>query len=128
MKLSVVLLRQMQRLLDYYISSHMTYLYSYFLTIFQQYLRSFNSKYDSNGKLFLFLLLRKLNLCSTGVKLKPLTRLLKACHTLEHLNLAGCRALPRPMKRLYSNREAIVQLNVDILAGKFNNCDDDDDD
>ena len=77
---------------------------------------------------FLFLLLRKLNLCSTGVKLKPLTRLLKACHTLEHLNLAGCRALPRPMKRLYSNREAIVQLNVDILAGKFNNCDDDDDD
>ena len=31
-------------------------------------------------------------------------------------------------KCLYSNREAIVQLKDDILAGKFNNCDDDDDD
>ena len=31
-------------------------------------------------------------------------------------------------KSLYSNREAIVQLKDDILAGKFNNCDDDDDD
>jgi len=72
--------------------------------------------------------LRKLNLCSTGVNLKPLTRLLKACHTLEHLNLAGCRSLPRPMKKCYTNREAIVQLKDDILAGKFNNCDDDDDD
>ena len=60
--------------------------------------------------------------------MKPLTRLLKACHTLEHLNLAGCRSLPRAMKRLYSNREAIVQLKDDILAGKFNNSDEDDDD
>jgi len=31
-------------------------------------------------------------------------------------------------KSLYSNREAIVQLRVDILAGKFNNDDDEDDD
>jgi len=31
-------------------------------------------------------------------------------------------------KCFYSNQEAIVQLKVDILAGKFNNCDDDDDD
>jgi len=72
--------------------------------------------------------LRKLNLCSTGVGLKPLTRLLKACHTLEHLNLASCRALPRGIKRLYSNREAIVQLKNDIVNGKFTNCDNDDDD
>ena len=110
----------------------MTYLYIFLilsiLYIFQQYLQSFNTKYDTNGKPFLFLLLRKLNLCSTGVNLKPLTRLLKACHTLEHLNLAGCRSLPRPMKKCYTNREAIVQLKDDILAGKFNNDDDDDDD
>ena len=78
--------------------------------------------------LFCFFFLRKLNLCSTGVNIKPLTRLLKACHTLEHLNLAGCRSLPRPMKKCYTNREAIVQLRVDILAGKFNNDDDEDDD
>lgn len=72
--------------------------------------------------------IRKLNLCSTSVSLKPLTRLLKACHTLEHLNLASCRGLPRGIKRLYSNREAIVQLRNDILSGKFTNCDNDDDD
>ena len=104
--------------LNYSISSHMTYLYIFLilsiLYIFQQYLQSFNTKYDTNGKPFLFLLLRKLNLCSTGVNLKPLTRLLKACHTLEHLNLAGCRSLPRPMKKCYTNREAIVQLKNDI--------------
>merc|ERR1712223_1824505 len=72
--------------------------------------------------------LRKLNICSTAVGLKPLTRLLKACHTLEHLNLASCRALPRGIKRVYTNREAIVQLRDDIVAGKFTNCDNDDDD
>merc|ERR1712223_1711937 len=72
--------------------------------------------------------LRKLNLVGTAVSLKPLTRLLKACHTLEHLNLASCRGLPRGIKRLYSNREAIVQLRNDIVDGKFNKCDDDDDD
>ena len=31
-------------------------------------------------------------------------------------------------KRLYSNPEAIVQLKDDILAWKFTNCDDNDDD
>ena len=31
-------------------------------------------------------------------------------------------------KCLYSNRGVIVQLKVDILAGKFNNDDDDDND
>ena len=79
---------------------------------------------------FLFFLssCRKLNLVGTAVSLKPLTRLLKACHTLEHLNLASCRGLPRGIKRLYSNREAIVQLRNDIVDGKFNKCDDDDDD
>ena len=99
-----------------------------YILISHQYLQFFNWKYDSNCKSYLFLLLRKLNLCSTGVQIKPLTRLLKACHTLEHLNLAGCRSLPRPMKKCYTNREAIVQLKVDILAGKFNNDDDEDDD
>ncbi len=71
---------------------------------------------------------RKLNLCSTAVSLKPLTRLLKSSHTLEHLNLASCRGLPRGIKRLYSNREAVLQLKNDIVDGKFNNCDNDDDD
>lgn len=72
--------------------------------------------------------LRKLNLCSTAVSLKPLTRLLKNCYTLEHLNLASCRGLPRGIKRLYSHRDAIVQLRNDILDGKFTKEDNDDDD
>lgn len=67
-------------------------------------------------------------MCSTAVSLKPLTRLLKNCHTLEHLNLASCRGLPRGIKRLYSNRDTVVQLRNDILDGKFTNCDNDDDD
>jgi len=62
------------------------------------------------------------------VGIKPLTRLLKSCHTLEHLNLVSCRGLPRGIKRLYSNRESIVQLKNDVVEGKFNNNDNDEDD
>ena len=71
---------------------------------------------------------RRLNLYSTSVSIKPLTRLLKTCHTLEYLNLASCRGLPRGIKRLYNNRDLIVQLRNDIADGKFKDCDNDDDD
>ena len=69
---------------------------------------------------------RKLNLCNTSVSLKPLTRLLKNCPTLEYLNLTGCRGLPRGMKRLHSEREKVVLLWDDILSGKYNSDDSDD--
>ena len=69
--------------------------------------------------------IRKLNLCNTSVNLKPLTRLLKNCSTLEYLNLTSCRGLPRGMKRLHSDREKVVQLMEDIIAGKFNHDDED---
>lgn len=69
---------------------------------------------------------RKLNLCNTSVRLKPLTRLLKNCPTLEYLNLTSCRGLPRGMKRLYSDREKVENLRDDIIGGKFNNDDSDD--
>lgn len=71
---------------------------------------------------------RKLNLSSTSVNIKPLTRLLKNCPTLEYLNLSSCRGLPRGMKRLYSTKESVVQLKNDIVDGKFNNNDGDDSD
>ena len=66
------------------------------------------------------------NLCNTSVRLKPLTRLLKNCPTLEYLNLTSCRGLPRGMKRLYSDREKVENLRDDIIGGKFNNDDSDD--
>ena len=69
---------------------------------------------------------RKLNLSSTAVGIKPLTRLLKACPTLEHLNLTSCRGLPRGIKRLHSKREDVVKLRDDIESGKFNDDDSDD--
>ena len=69
---------------------------------------------------------RKLNLCNTSVRLKPLTHLLKNCPTLEYLNLTSCRGLPRGMKRLYSDREKVENLRDDIIGGKFNNDDSDD--
>ncbi len=69
---------------------------------------------------------RKVNLCNTSVSLKPLTRLLKNCPTLEYLNLTGCRGLPRGMKRLYSEREKIVTLRDEIVGGKYNQDDSDD--
>ena len=77
--------------------------------------------------LYHFFNCRKLNLYSTAVSLKPLTRLLNKCYSLEHLNLVSCRGLPRGIKRLYSNREAIVQLRNDILDGKFKMDNDDED-
>ena len=58
--------------------------------------------------------------------IKPLTKLLKHCPTLEYLNLTSCKGLPRGMKRLHNNREAIVKLKDDIEAGKFNDDDSDD--
>ena len=67
-----------------------------------------------------------MNLCSTSVSMKPLTRLLKNCPTVEYLNLTSCRGLPRGMKRLHGNREAVIKLKEDILAGKFENDDSDD--
>ncbi len=67
--------------------------------------------------------IRKLNLCSTSVSIKPLTRLLKSCPTLEYLNLTSCRGLPRGMKRLYGNREVVVKLKEEILAGKYSEGD-----
>ena len=73
---------------------------------------------------------RKLNLNNTGVSLKTLTKLLKACKTLESLNLTSCRALPRGMKRMYHNKEDVDSLTQDIADGKFDPKDagsDDDD-
>lgn len=70
---------------------------------------------------------RKLNLCRTAIDVKPLTRLLRNCSTLEYLNLTSCRGLPRGMKRLYATREAVQNLRDDILSGKFNENDDSDD-
>ncbi len=67
--------------------------------------------------------IRKLNLYSTAVGIKPLTRLLKNCPTLEYLNLTSCRGLPRGMKRLHSSREAVVKLRDEIVAGKYNDGD-----
>jgi F-box/leucine-rich repeat protein 6 len=75
-----------------------------------------------------FFCYRKLNLYGTAVSIKPLTNMLKTCYTLEHLNLTACRGLPRGIKRLYSNRDAIVQLKNDIINGKFTNSENDDDD
>ncbi len=71
---------------------------------------------------------RKLNLCSTAISFKPLAKMLKFCNTLEHLNLSGCRGLPRGIKSLYSNREAINLLKKDIVDGKFTENDGDDSD
>ena len=88
--------------------------------------------YTINQRMTLIILIsisyRRLNLYSTSVSIKPLTRLLKSCHTLEYLNLASCRGLPRGIKRLYNNRDVIVQLSNDIADGKFKDCDNDDDD
>ena len=88
--------------------------------------------YAINQRMILIILIsisyRRLNLYSTSVSIKPLTRLLKSCHTLEYLNLASCRGLPRGIKRLYNNRDVIVQLRNDIADGKFKDCDNDDDD
>merc|ERR1711915_996464 len=63
--------------------------------------------------------LRKLNLNGTAVSLKPLTKLLNCCTTLESLNLSSCRALPRGMKRMYHSREDVASLQKDIEDGKF---------
>ncbi len=60
--------------------------------------------------------------------MKPLTRLLKNCPTLEYLNLTSCRGLPRGMKRLYGNREAVVKLKEEIETGKYDGNNDDADD
>jgi len=54
------------------------------------------------------------------VNLKPLTKLLNCCNTLESLNLSACRALPRGMKRMYHSRDDIESLRKDIEEGKFN--------
>lgn len=62
---------------------------------------------------------RKLNLNGTAVSLKPLTKLLNCCTTLESLNLSSCRALPRGMKRMYHSREDVASLQKDIEDGKF---------
>ena len=70
--------------------------------------------------------IKKLNICSTSASLKPLTRLLKNCPTIEYLNLSSCRGLPRGMKRLYSTKENVLQLKTDILDGKFNGHEDSD--
>ena len=72
------------------------------------------------------MLYRKLNLCSTAVSIKPLTRLLKKCRTLEYLNLTSCRGLPRGMKRLHGSRDAIETLRDDIVAGKYEKDEDSD--
>jgi len=63
--------------------------------------------------------LRKLYLNGTAVSLKPLTRLLNCCTTLESLNLSSCRALPRGMKRMYHSKEDVASLRKDIEDGKF---------
>ena len=76
------------------------------------------------------MMFRKLHLTGTAVNLKPLTKLLKVCSTLESLNLTSCRALPRGMKRMYHNREDVESLKKDIEDGKFDARDggtDDDD-
>merc|ERR1712110_987474 len=70
--------------------------------------------------------IKKLNICSTSASLKPLTRLLKNCPTIEYLNLSSCRGLPRGMKRLYSSKDSVLQLKQDILDGKFNDNEDSD--
>ena len=70
--------------------------------------------------------IKKLNICSTSASLKPLTRLLKNCLTIEYLNLQSCRGLPRGMKRLHANKEAVLQLKSDILDGKYNDSEDSD--
>ena len=70
--------------------------------------------------------IKKLNICSTSASLKPLTRLLKNCPTIEYLNLSSCRGLPRGMKRLYSKKDDVLQLKKDILEGKFNGNEDSD--
>jgi len=70
--------------------------------------------------------IRKLNLCSTAVGIKSLTRLLKHCPTLEYLNLTSCRGLPRGMKRLHPTREAVLNLREEILAGKYDGGEDSD--
>ena len=62
---------------------------------------------------------RKLHLTGTAVSLKPLTKLLNCCSTLECLNLTSCRALPRGMKRMYHSREDVESLRQDIEDGKF---------
>lgn len=68
--------------------------------------------------------IRKLNICSTSASIKPLTRLLKNCPTIEYLNLSSCRGLPRGMKRLHANKEAVLQLKNDIIDGKYNDHED----
>ncbi|CAB4055615.1 FBXL6 [Lepeophtheirus salmonis] len=71
--------------------------------------------------------IRKLNLSCTAVSLKPLTRLLKNCPSIEYLNLSSCRGLARGMKRLYQTRPDIIKLRTEIIDGKFNDNDDSDD-
>ncbi|QQP35241.1 Uncharacterized protein FKW44_023405 [Caligus rogercresseyi] len=64
---------------------------------------------------------------TTKINLKPLTRLLKNCPSLEYLNLSSCRGLARGMKRLYQTRPDIIKLRTEIIEGKFNDNDDSDD-
>lgn len=72
--------------------------------------------------------IRKLNLMGSSISLKPLTKLLGHCSTLESLNLTSCRGLPRGMKRLYNSTKDINALHEDIKNGKFDPKNDDDSD
>ena len=62
--------------------------------------------------------------------MKELSRLLAKCgHTIEYLNLVSCRGLPKPVKRLHSNKEAVAALRADIESGIYkadNEADSDD--
>jgi len=72
--------------------------------------------------------IRRLNFSNTQVGLKPLTKLLSKCPTIEYLNLSSCRGLQKPIKRLHSNREAVLALKADIDEGKYAKDGDDSDD
>ncbi|KAG5896474.1 hypothetical protein JTB14_005855 [Gonioctena quinquepunctata] len=49
--------------------------------------------------------LRTLNLCGSSVSLEPVKAILTKCPNLHSINLQSCRALPRGIKRLYTDSQ-----------------------
>lgn len=68
--------------------------------------------------------LKTLNLCGSSVNLEPVKAVLDNCHALNSINLQSCRALPRGIKRLYTDR-AVEQLRKS-LRDRPSSAEDDD--